>query len=404
MKQLFRKKEGTQYGALIEVGSASVSVGIVESNPKLTHPNIIWSKREFAYINKDYDMEQSQKSLLTTLMNSFMTLDSAGRSALLEHNSSARLSKLQVSISAPWAHTISKVVEYEKEKEFEITADMINSLALNASERTLASLQDSINNSNNKLSIITKAITDVSGNGYQTTNPVGQIVNSLSITQVSALAETSITAGLKDLSTKLFPDISCEMFSTMIIFHTITKDLYPTMSEYCLVNLTYEATEIAIVRADVLQYTTHCGIGVNTLIRNLSIRLKTTEADAATIINNTNYESTTKTEREAVSRLLSEYQTALEDLFLETGDSLVIPKVVFLHAAYQQEQFFYNTIITAARKATNSSHTIHTISSDLLSTFYKADEKQSILTQGSDTAILLAAQFFHKQALLNDQD
>ncbi len=405
MKLFAKRDKSTLIGAVIEIGSGSVLASVISSDSTKLHPDIVWSKRDFAVLEADFDFEHSIKSILTTLMNSFMTLDNEGRSGLREKTGQPGFDKLLISISAPWAHTISKVVEYERDEPFVITEDLIDSLAAEASKRTLEALKQADNAPNQGLSIITKAITDITGNGYQTQTPIGQSVQNLAVTQVSALADTLITGAVSDLCEKLFPNIDTERFSTMIIFQTIIKELYPTITEYCLVNLTYEATELAIVRNGVLQYSTHTNIGLNTIIRNLAIRLKTPEADAATLLKNlyqTNtLSSLSEKQQEALQLILQEYQSALEVLFHETGDSLSIPKIIFLHGSNEHEQFFDDVIALAAKAATSSTHTIHTITSELLLSLYNEEERKLMLSTGFESSLLMTAQFFHKQQLVD---
>lgn len=376
------------------------------SNGSDTHPHIVWSKREFAVLNLEHDFARSIKSLLTTLMNSVMALDSEGRTALATEYDHLTLGTIQVSISAPWAYTISKVIEYERDEPFLITENIIDALTKKAAEKTMEAQRESESGDNAGLSIMTRATMDITANGYHTMTPIGQTAEAVTLTQVTAIAQTLITSAVNDLKVRLFPRAEVERYSTMLVFHCIVCDLYPTMTEYCLVDLTYEATEIAIVRDGVVHYSTHTHIGINTLVRNLAIRLNTPEADAATLLKNIydtdTLEGLSAKEKVIVEDLFVEYRSALESLFHETGDSLSIPKVIFLHGSYNHEQFFDEQISTAAKAATNSSHTVHTISHDILLNLYNNEAKQVLLDTGIDTSVLMGAQFFHKQQHIKD--
>jgi hypothetical protein len=399
--KLFSKQGGIRrVGATIEIGSGSIAAAVVVSHAERTHPEIIWVKREFATLSAEYDFARSIKSMLTTLMNVMMALDSEGRSALLAAYPGATIETLQISISAPWAYTISKIVEYESETPFTVTGSLINSLVDKANEETLAVIRESENELNSGLTIMTRATTDITGNGYHTLSPIGQTASVITLTQVSAVSQTLMTAAVDDLKARMFPKADLERYSTMLIFHSTIRGIYPEMTEYCLVDLTYEATELAIIRDGVLHYTTHTHIGINTLVRNLALRLDTPEADAASVLKRA-YDADTldvlsDKERRTIEALFTEYQTALEELFHETGDSLSIPKVLFLHSSYQHERFYDNYISAAAKAATSSSHTVHTLSHELMLTRYNGDSKIDLIKRDIDTAVLMAAQFFHK--------
>jgi len=173
------------------------------------------------------------------------------------------------------------------------------------------------------------------------------------------------------------------------------------MTEYCLIDLTYEATELAIIRDGVLQYTTHTNIGINTLVRNFAQRLQVPEGDARTLLKNSYEADSTDglkpSEKTTFTKLMNEYVEALEQLFHETGDALSIPKVIFLHGNTLHEQFFDNYISAAAKAATSSVHTIHNLSQELLAGKYTATDITQLGQNSIDTSTLLAAQFFHKQ-------
>ncbi len=404
---LFRRTNGgRRIGAVVEVGSGSVVTALAVSDPHEAHPDIVWARREFANLSHDVDAEHSIKSMLATIMDSVMLLESEGRQALETSYPGAKIDTFQVSISAPWAYTVSKVITYEREEAFTVTNDLIESLIKKANEQTLEILHQNEFNQSAGLNIMTRATTDITANGYQTSNPIGQKVISLALTQVSAIGQGLITGAVEDLRHKLFPRATLERYSAMLVFYSLMRELYPTTTECCLVDLTYEATEIAIIRDGVLQYSTHTAIGLNTLARNLAIRLDRPQADADSLLkriyNEDSLDTVSETERTAITNLLTEYQNALESLFHETGDSLSIPKVIFLHSSFVHERYFDNIIADAAKTATSSSHTVHTLTHDLMLGKYQGDSKIKILQKNLDTATLMACQFFHKQG--SDQD
>ncbi len=400
--KLFGSHDGEgRVGAIIEIGSGSVLTAIVVSETGAKQPTIVWAKREFANIGIDYDFARSIKSMLTALMNSMMALDSEGRAALDEAFPRHTIKTLQVSITAPWSYTISKVIEYENETPFTITAAMIDNLTEKANARTMEALSESEKERGSGLTIMTRATTDITANGYRTMNPVGQTASVVALTQVSAIAQNLMTSAIEDLRQRMFTKTKLERYSAMLVFHSTIKDLYPDMTEYCLVDLTYEATELAIVRDGVLQYTTYTPLGINTLVRNLAARLNTPEGDASTLLKRAydadSLETLSAKEKETVSLLMKEYQDALEVLFHETGDSLAIPKILFLHSSYLHERFFDDYIAAAAKTATSSAHTVHTLSHDLMLTQFTGEQKIDLLKRGIDTGALMSAQFFHKQ-------
>ena len=178
------------------------------------------------------------------------------------------------------------------------------------------------------------------------------------------------------------------------------------MTEYCLVDITDEATEIGIVRGGILRYCTHTAIGIGTLARQVAETLAIPIEQAYSFMKEPNYSHTlselASEKRTAIESILTSYQQAVTELFHETGDALSIPKVLFLHGSFQTEEFFTEHISLAAKGATNATHNVHPVTAELFLDVATPEQKAQALNDNLDTAVLTAAAFFHKQHHNND--
>jgi hypothetical protein len=402
--RFLKSASDVRYGAILEVGSGSVMASVVVSDSSKSHPDIIWTKREFANIGSNRDEAQNLKGLLTALMNIMLALDGEGRTALRETYPTARIGHLQITISAPWSYTISKMATYEQTESFIITDDIIRSLTDAAQAKVTEALAASDQVGEAGLTIMTRATSDISANGYRTMDPIGKRASTITVTQISALAQAHITDAIADLRDRTLPHITTERYSAMLVFHCIIRDLFPNSSEYCLVDLTYEATEIAIIRDGVLQYCTHTNIGINTLIRTISSSLTIPETEARLLLSQYTEAETacTPAQVDVIKKVLLQYEDALETLFHETGDSLSIPKPIYLHGTYEHEGIFDELIKQAAKRATSGIHSLHLTSHDVLTNAYTETEQAEVLRSSRDTGALMAAQFFHRQQFGNN--
>jgi Tfp pilus assembly PilM family ATPase len=395
-----------RYGAILEIGSGSVLASIVKSDKTKTTPEILWSKREYATRRAESDTAVNAKSVITALMNAVLLLESEGRAVLNQSNPGAHIDLLQVSMTAPWSYTITKVIGYSKEQPFEITEALLNTLIAAAQKKITEELKENELASDLGLAIMTRATTDIQANDYKIADPKGKTATTLTMTQVSAVAQTYLTDAIDDIKLKVFKHSSLERYSFMLMFHCIIRELYNQMSEYCLVDITYEATEIGVVRGGILRYCTHTPIGISTLARTLVTVLNIPLEEAYAFLKEPYHTRAMETMSEAklaeVAVVFDEYQNNLAKLFTETGDKLSIPKILFMHGDHQTEDFFGRQLEAAAKKATGSTHAVHGVSSELLTKNYTADEKKALLTVSSDTAMVVAAQFFHKQHHCND--
>jgi Tfp pilus assembly PilM family ATPase len=309
-------------------------------------------------------------------------------------------------MTAPWSYTITKVIGYQKDEPFEITSALITSLISSAQKKITEELKENELASDLGLAIMTRATTDIQANDYKIEDPTGKTATTLTLTQVSAVAQTYLTDAIADIKQKVFKHSELERYSFMLMFHCIIRELYNQLSEYCLVDITDEATEIGVVRGGILRYCTHTPIGMGTLARTLVTILNIPLEEAHAFLKEPYHTRALETMPEAklaeVAVVFDEYQKNLAKLFTETGDTLSIPKILFMHGDHQTEDFFSKQLEEAAKRATNSTHAVHGVSSELLTKNYTPEEKKALLTVSTDTAMVVAAQFFHKQHHCND--
>jgi hypothetical protein len=400
------QKASVRFGAVVEIGSGSVLVSIVRSDQNLAHPDIIWSKRECAPRRTTDDLLGSAKSVLTALMNAFLLIDSEGRKVLRTSYPGVSLINIQVSITAPWSYTITKVINYTQPEHFTITGGLIQSLMEAAQKKITEELKENELASDLGLTIMARATTDIEANDYKTLNPIGQISDSLTLTQVSAVAQAYLTDAILDLQLKVLPRAKLERYSFMLMFHCIIRDLHHQITEYCLIDITDEATEIGIVRGGILRYCTHTAFGISTIARDIAAALDLPYDEAQALLKEPYFsharETMSDVKKSTLEKILVTYQEHVTGVFRETGDALSIPKTLFLHGNHQSEEFFISQIVAAAHAATASTHTVHLVSTELLTQSYTPEQKAALLTKTPDTAMLVAAQFFHKQHHCND--
>jgi cell division ATPase FtsA len=406
MSLFHSKADPVRFGIIVEIGSGSVLVAIVRSEQGQEHPDILWSEREYIKRRTEHDLTATAKDILTSLMNAVLMAQSQGKTILESVGHGTTFNHIQVSITAPWSYTITKVISYNEEDTFTITHALIQSLMDAAQKKIIEELKENELASDLGLTITARATTDIQANDYKIQNPVGQHADTLTLTQVSAVTQTYLTEALEDIKHKVFPHVTIERYSFMLIYHCIIRDLHEHMTEYCLVDITDEATEIGIVRGGILKYCTHTAIGIGTLARSIAETLSLPIDEAYSFMKEPNYSHAlselSPEKRSDVELVLKNYQQAVTDIFHETGDALSIPKVLFLHGGFQTEEFFTEQIGLAAKAATNATHNVHPVTAELLTEHYTPEQKQQITTENHDTAVLVAAAFFHKQHHCND--
>ena len=402
--KLFRgSTKADRIGAVIDIGSGSVAVSIVHSNAAHATPTIVWHHREQTRLKNIQSLEQSAKAVMAALLNALIKLDGEGRSALKEYPYKGKISEIQYSISAPWSYTVAKKINYSQEENFVVTDDMIEELVEMAKEKTAEELTQNEATKQMGLQMITETTMDIIANGYRTRNPDGEESKDLAINHVSAVTQEQIINEISELNNKIFSTNAAKKLSFVLVLYCITQDLFPKTENACLIDVTYEATEIGIVRQGSLRYSTHTPFGSFSIAREISLITGMTLAEAFGHLHTEKplafLETVTKAQKEDIDQMFAAYVDRLAALFTETGDELSIPKRIYLHVDQKSEPLFKDLIEKAAKQQLKSQPIVRLITPELLALATKEEvaedgPKETLVT---DTALLVSAQFFHKQ-------
>lgn len=400
------KDDDIRYGVIIDIGSGSVLAAIVKSDKKNTYPDIIWSRREYAPLRNVDTLNHSAKAIMTSLVNVLMTLDSEGRKTLQEQSPSAKLSAMQVTIAAPWSYTVAKTISYKNEEEFLVTNTFLEELLRMARQKVLEDLKENEKIHQLGLSIISRITADILVNGYSVKVTGKQKTKDIKVVEITSIVHENIVDEIDELQEKMFPDNDLFKYSFMMGFFYTILDFYPDVAECCLVDVTYEATEIGIVREGILQYCTHTPYGAVSLAREISSILSVTLEEAHNYLTETDLdiilEKYSDKQKKDIEQLFLAYQKRLVELFHETGDKLSIPKIIFLHSDLLKAPFFKAQILSAIKEVTGSLHVVYNVTSDIFTKNYPQAVQEEITNSKKDTAMLISAQFFHSHNYQRD--
>lgn len=392
-------KSDERTGVIIDIGSGSVLVAIIVSDINKPSPEVIWSKREHVPLRKVSSAAESRKSVMTSLMNALMALDGEGRKALYEAKRTRKIPFLQVAISAPWSYTTTKTIIYNSEEEFEVTDTLVSELLRTAAKKVEEEMLENEKVHDLGLDIVSKTTMQVVANDYPIIVTGKQKSLTLKVIEASSVAQESIVEAVRDGQSKILPKTELEQYSFMLPFYYVMRDLVNPVTEYCLVDVTYEATELGIVRDGVLSYCTHIPHGAFSIARELSDALKVPLEEAFGYLSSEDIqdfiEGASAAKKEAVQNIFASYQAMVSELFRETGDNLAIPSKIYMHCDLETEQFFNDMLVSAAKSTTRMQHVVFNVTSQLLTKHYTKEERAELQTVSRDTALLISAQFFH---------
>lgn len=390
-----------RFGIIIDIGSGSVLASIVHSKQNQKHPMIVWAHREHIALKTIDNLEHSAKAVLAALMNASLKLEAEGRPALNEYASGAKLSVTQCSIAAPWSYTVTKTINVKQDEPIDVTDTFIDELVHAAQKQVEEELSEHSNILNTKLTVIAKSTMDLLTNGYRVDHPEGEQAISMKLTQATVVAQQYMMDGINEVHEKLFPKANVEAMSFILMLYCTIRSLYPHTDDVCLVDITDEASELGIVRDGSLKYSTHVSFGMFSLAREISANCNIPLHEALGHLRAKDVSGVMKhlpeTKLGEVSIIFDAYIERLAGLLNETGDSLSIPKKILLHVESSFSPLFSNLVARAAKSATKIDHIVTPISTEIISKKHKETLEKVIGEYSNDTALLLNAEFFHKQ-------
>lgn len=379
------------YVALIDIGSGSVGVAIVASDYTEDKPVFVWSHRERMAITAEGSLNEELKKLKAAILNVFLELGNTGVRALKKYDAVGKITDIHVAVSAPWSYTATKTVTLEEKTPFEITHKLVDELLLKATDNTKVQLHEKMMSEKLGLDVISDELISLTVNGYMIKDPYGKETTTIKATKLSGVTYSDITNSIVKHQQEILPGAETHFTTFMYQYYQALQKFTPSTSEVCLIDITAKATEMGIVRDGILQYVTHIPTGTYSLASDIVGLCEIPKEEALGYMKDNGVNSVALLSAEVQAQINAVFVTYKEHLavmFQTTGDSLTIPKTIFLHTDAETESFFGKLITEATSSNSATQHNVHPITGKL---FPKVDV--------SDTALLLSAYVFHNVAV-----
>ena len=382
------KSDETTYGVLIDVSSGSVGVGIVSSVLGEKLPHIIYAHRNVMRITK-HGAEKSEhvRRIREALLSATLLLSQDGVQALLEHNKHARISKLYVTCSAPWAYTIARDVYYENDEPFKVTSAIVNDLIESAESQILTELEHAPLVTENGFSIVERATVDITVNDYPVHDPLKLKGRTLGLSHIVGLIPEDIFSSITEVQEKLFPHTELRAHTYMLIMYCVLRDIFYRVHSLCIVDVTGEATEIAIVEHNVLVENLSIPTGSNTFIRDV---MEKTGKPATDIQSCMAHDADAALDTTVLHENKSTYEEEVKNTLLEILERRTLPKdiIVTVHNHKLYGQFFTPIVESAYASVIGKKPHILKLKDAIMD--------EVIGNSAADEYLALSARFFHK--------
>lgn len=253
--------------ALIDVGSLSIAGGYALLTPSRA-PRICYTKRIALPISYDTSTQALVRSLKHGLDSLIEHLQGEGIAQLSRSCGAKHVDEVIVSVGSPWQRIVIRSHSEVFSRPKSVSAELLESF-----RQTITQELD-IDSSTTRL--IDHAIIDVQINGYTVTQPVGKRARRLAVTTLASMVPISIHDLIVSRLSKVFSVDPIFMQAAPEVAYVVLRDLFLHEEDFIAVVVTGEATDILLVKKNVLIGVATSLVGVHSVTRSVAAQVGST--------------------------------------------------------------------------------------------------------------------------------
>lgn len=381
------KKMERVYAGIVDIRSGSIGIGIVASEISEATPTVVFETRiplQFKDTPTPREYFKLAKATLSRIESHFKE---EGTQQLLAFDSDAEISEVLVTCSSPWSHTVTRSIFFEKDEPFKVTKGLIADLVEEAEDESGTTHKESQIAGSAGFDVTDRRVTEMRANGYAVKDAVGHVVSSVQFSQISSLMATDITNLVYNFTARIFPKAKGQLRAYMSAFGSVMKEVDPDLKTFCAIDISGEATEIAVVKDGVVQQTTFIPYGTTTLIRNISRADKNSEHDSASRLRAYSEKTIAVGDGAHIGEQLRTYQKNFTEAVEKLHETHHIPSSVVVSMLPGTDAILMEQIAGSLSDITKETHTFVTLEGGILA---------EIARDAHDGIIAVLARSFHE--------
>lgn len=355
----------TPYSILVDIGSGSVGVAVVESDGNHDEPLILYTHRERIRITKSKTEEDLIRTLREALLAATLELSSSGMKALASHDPHGRIDHVDVLYASPWCEVITRIIALDHKESFKTTSDMVETMIDEALKHAGSPAHEQAIFESTGKAVIHRAIIDSMVNGYPVTSFTGQEANELKIAYMTELVPQVVRDTLSEAEKNLSAHAPLVERSFVAATYCVSRRLYPDERDALLIEVTGEATECAVIEDSVLYENFSALFGVHSFYRLVGDKLGTIEEEAASHVRDFLQQTARADVREVIMQARESYKKQLEKVFDAIREEYALPNDLIITLDADTAPLFA-PLIEEAYATCRSEHTTHMLDHEAL--------------------------------------
>ncbi|OHA43247.1 MAG: hypothetical protein A3G04_01795 [Candidatus Taylorbacteria bacterium RIFCSPLOWO2_12_FULL_44_9] len=263
---------------IIDVQSSIVRGSLVYESP-LTIPSIIYTHNiSIPYKSgggSSYLIKMATRAVEEITQVVMANIQKESNSDDLPHH----VSSVHYVLSSPWVVSQAKTLSMSFEKDTMISRAYITGMIWEERAKMTANTSDDIR-------VIEEKVFDVRLNGYSVTSWESKHTKELCVSFVVSIAGGRMIDRFVEISQSLVRKKDRVKFhSSLFLQHIGIQKIIPDSSDYVLVHIHGELTDVAIIRARSCSFFGSYPFGIHSIIRAVALETKTTEDVAESTLN-----------------------------------------------------------------------------------------------------------------------
>lgn len=335
------------------IGNGVVKGGLV-FHEKGKKPKILSVRKKNLKYYKDRDRAHIETLILVefeSLMKEIKTQDFPK----LHNKKCSKPDNALIVLSSPWYLSETNTIKMQESTPFLVTEDLVNKAASN--------IIKAYKGEKDNISVLEQNFLSVIVNGYNIGSPIGKKVKDLDINVFTSYARSESVKKIEDIISSNFHLHNIHIHSQSLVAFSAISDLYPSLKDYTVIDVTSALTEVSIIKENVLRDTASFPLGryffMQDVAKNMGLIPSNTEN-----VDNTDNTETTLLSPDIAESLIESYVNSKLDIstqqrvevaiksaeknWLESFSSVLrqittngaLPKDVFLFAPHDIAEIF----------------------------------------------------------------
>lgn len=377
------------YSIIVDIGSGSVGVGVIETDTSHAHPLVVYAHRERIRNPKDHSPEEYIRILKEALLAATLELSSNGMKALHEHAPRAKVESIKVLYAAPWTELASRTIKLEKPESMRATKDLVDTLVKEALTQADSANHEEQIFEESGLEVIHEELIDGRLNGYPVADFHGQECTTIEVAHLAELVPRAVRVTLAEAGKHLLahPAITERSFARVVV--GVARAVFPHTDSFVTIEMTGGGTEVVLVENGTIRESVSVTTGAHAFEQEIAARLGTIEGEVRSHIRDYIAHTTRDDVTAAITEAREAYKAVIAKLLTDIETRYVIPSNLITISDPEYRDLFL-TIAEEAFAADAHEHTARTIDQQLLDPFVEYLDPSA-----KDQYLSMIALFFH---------